>query len=77
MAGSKLPLLTWFRAIEMLLRSPAIALTEFMAGIPIQRAATARGVIRKILHERQAADASARLAGLESVYARRNFSVGA
>lgn len=68
MVGSRLCLLSWFRAIELLLRNPTASTADVMKAAGIHRAGTARQVAQRIRHAAESEQAAPRLAGLDRVF---------
>jgi transposase-like protein len=64
MAHSRLPLATWFNAIEEILANPAITAAELARRVRIRRNATAQEMHKNILAAMRARDAEQQLAGL-------------
>jgi transposase-like protein len=68
MAGSRVPLLAWFAAIESLLKNPQAAMAELMAATNLSRTATVRTMARKIRAALVASQRSQLLAELDNVF---------
>jgi hypothetical protein len=68
MAGSRVPLLAWFAAIENLLKNPQAAMAELMAATNLSRIATVRMMARKIRATLLAPQRSHLLAELDNVF---------
>jgi hypothetical protein len=68
MAGSRLPLLTWFAAIKAILERPVITTGELMEVTQIARPTTVRSLRRKVLEALASATSTEALAGLDQVF---------
>ena len=66
MQHSRLPLVTWFGAIEQVLRRPAIRPAELAESIGVQRLATLRSLIQRIRAAAASRSADRLLAGLQN-----------
>lgn len=68
MAGSRLPLKTWFEAIRQVLFNPDIDAEELAAALRIRRLATVRSVSQRIRQALASLGASQLLAGLDQFF---------
>jgi len=68
MARSRINLLAWFRAVELVLSKPSVKLAELMTATGVTRKATASRMLQAITSGKKATDASLRLAGLDRVF---------
>jgi hypothetical protein len=69
MAGSRVGLLAWFRAIELLLRRPQASAVELSTATGIERPATLRRLAARIRQALATQTASEQLAGLDRYFA--------
>jgi transposase-like protein len=72
MAGSALPLKSWFEAIGLLIQNPRVPTRTLATAVGTKRETTARNIRRKIRIATMSRDASLLLAGLDQVFAQAN-----
>ena len=71
MDGSRLSLLAWFRAIELLIHHPQATTAELSAATGVRRPGTIRKLARQIQQAQAAANASEQLAGLDQLFGKQ------